>query len=376
MNFESRKIVLILGNGFDLDLGLRTSYKDFWLSSFCPKTYPAPLIHHLNQRWGEGLEAVRWYDLENELLNYYRSIPDPHKGIQELSEEEIVFLNSFKPTPNFSLYNKQDLITLFGLINKGILFHNETQQFAIEDRYGYASDCRKSPIWRDHKALTMIRALLRDYLVSIFDSAHIQESAALSVLRAMTAASRDNVVDIYDFNYTPLPLEYKNTLYKNLHYVHGSCAKDDIIIGIGDDGELTKEYGFLRKAFTPEYNPPTLGFNLLNADDIIIFGHSLGENDRQYFKPFFKQQSDYSYDRGKNITIFTYDSDSEMDIKRALHRMTDNNLSALYGKNSLRIIKTSNLKDNPSILLSFLSDYYHNKSALDITMRKYRSSFK
>ena len=29
---EPRKIVVILGNGFDLDLGLKTSYKDFWES--------------------------------------------------------------------------------------------------------------------------------------------------------------------------------------------------------------------------------------------------------------------------------------------------------------------------------------------------------
>ena len=67
---EPRKIVLILGNGFDLDLGLKTSYKDFWESEFCPKDYPAPLIHHLNQRWPDNLDAVKWYDLENELLNY------------------------------------------------------------------------------------------------------------------------------------------------------------------------------------------------------------------------------------------------------------------------------------------------------------------
>lgn len=46
---EPRKIVLILGNGFDLDLGLKTSYKDFWESDYCPKKYPAPLIRHLKQ---------------------------------------------------------------------------------------------------------------------------------------------------------------------------------------------------------------------------------------------------------------------------------------------------------------------------------------
>lgn len=71
---EPRKIVLILGNGFDLDLGRETSYKDFWKSEFCPTNYPAPLIHHLNQRWENNLDAVKWYDLENELLAYYKNV--------------------------------------------------------------------------------------------------------------------------------------------------------------------------------------------------------------------------------------------------------------------------------------------------------------
>lgn len=36
---EPRKKVVILGNGFDLDLGLKTLYKDFWESKYCPKDY-------------------------------------------------------------------------------------------------------------------------------------------------------------------------------------------------------------------------------------------------------------------------------------------------------------------------------------------------
>ena len=82
---ESRKIVLVLGNGFDLDLGLRTSYKDFWESEFCPKDYPAPLIKHMNERWDDALEAVRWYDLENELMNYYRKVSLPGSKIDVIS---------------------------------------------------------------------------------------------------------------------------------------------------------------------------------------------------------------------------------------------------------------------------------------------------
>ena len=63
---KDRKRVLIIGNGFDLCLGRKTSYKDFSQSEFCPKDYPSPLIKHLNDKWNDNLDAVKWYDLENE----------------------------------------------------------------------------------------------------------------------------------------------------------------------------------------------------------------------------------------------------------------------------------------------------------------------
>ena len=72
--YEPKRIVLILGNGFDLDLNLPTRYSDFWGTDFCPKDYPAPLIKHLNECWGDNIDKVRWYDLENELLSYFHLI--------------------------------------------------------------------------------------------------------------------------------------------------------------------------------------------------------------------------------------------------------------------------------------------------------------
>lgn len=57
------KKILILGNGFDLDLGRKTSYKNFYESDFCPNAYPAPIIKHLNEKWIDHLEAVKWYDI-------------------------------------------------------------------------------------------------------------------------------------------------------------------------------------------------------------------------------------------------------------------------------------------------------------------------
>ena len=80
----ARSVVLILGNGFDLDLGFRTSYKDFYESQYCPKAYPAPLIAHLNKKWPGGLDQVRWYDLENELLNYFLKIREGYPKVNDV----------------------------------------------------------------------------------------------------------------------------------------------------------------------------------------------------------------------------------------------------------------------------------------------------
>ncbi len=64
---EPRKIVVILGNGFDVDLGLKTLYKDFWESKYCPKDYPAPLIFHLNSH---GIDTKGKSSPDGRLLEY------------------------------------------------------------------------------------------------------------------------------------------------------------------------------------------------------------------------------------------------------------------------------------------------------------------
>ena len=136
--------------------------------------------------------------------------------------------------------------------------------------------------------------------------------------------------------------------------MHGSCSDGKIIIGTRDDKEYDTNYGFLQKSFDPSFNPPALVADLQDADEVIIFGHSIGENDRQYFKAFFTQQTSYSNTRRKDITIFTRNSDSELQIKRSLQSMTDGNLSTLFGLNNLQIIKTGELEEDQSKLYDFL----------------------
>ena len=192
------------------------------------------------------------------------------------------------------------------------------------------------------------------------------------VFRILPNCAREagDFLNIYTFNYTPLPVDYGNEFRDVVHYVHGDCRKGNIIIGTRDDGVYDKNYDFLQKSFDPGFNPPALVADLLDADEVIIFGHSIGENDRQYFKSFFKQQTDYVTARGKDITIFTWDDHSEVENKRSLQKMTDNNLSTLYGLNHVEIIKTSMIKEKPERINAFLSKHICDSMQVRATLQK------
>lgn len=353
MEKEPRRIVLILGNGFDIDLGLETSYKAFWESDFCPKDYPAPLIHHLNQRWEDSLESVKWYDLENELLKYYLGIHNPDKGEDFITEEELKFLKNFSSYGFACGWYNDKVDLLQSLVDKGVLFYREDPLPRMWENQ--KEDCLKSPIWRDRKALQLIKDGLCKYLSVLNYPRNASSTVAFQVLASLDKeAEKDDFVTVYTFNYTRVQLNGKAPDYAQVRYLHGKCDDGKIIIGTRDDRRFHENYDFFQKSFDPAFNPPALVEDLKDADEIVIFGHSIGENDRQYFKAFFMQQTDSAPTQRKDITIFTRDHTSEIQIKRALQNMTDWNLSTLYGQNNLQIIKTGNLDEDQRKLYNFL----------------------
>lgn len=350
---ESRKIVLILGNGFDMDLGLKTSYKDFWESEFCPKDYPAPIIHHLNQRWPDNLEAVKWYDLENELLNYYKGLHNLKEGDDILTEEEKVFLKDFT-SYKYACHRYDDKIDLLqSLVDKGVLLYRARPIPAIDEHL--KEDALKSPIWRDRKALELIKEGLYKYLKSIEKPIPGSLSVAFHLLLSISkCVEAGNTVSIYTFNYTRIQMQGHNFRDVPVNYMHGSCEDGKIIVGTRDGTPMEPEYDFLQKVMDDSFNPPDIVSALNKTDEVIIFGHSLGENDRQYFEQFFSQQTSINNLAKKDIFIFTRDDNSKVEIKRALKSLTGDRLSILLSTNQLVIIRTGNLKADQKLLYNFL----------------------
>lgn len=349
---EPRKIVLVLGNGFDMDLGLPTSYKSFYESRFCPKNYPAPIINHLNTCWPDGLDSVRWYDLENEFLTYYKSIHNPRNPIDFITEDEKAFLKEFSPSWRKGYDSKEDGLVQ-SLIKKGVIRDYSSEGGGLSIILNFP----ESPIKRDINALDYIKRGLFQYINSIDYSIIRQQSIAFRLLRILQERyNSGDFISVYSFNYTRLIMPNSELKTIPVKWMHGSVESQRIIVGTRDDPEMAAEYDFLQKVMDTEFNPPDIVSALNDSDEIIIFGHSLGENDRQYFTPFFRKQASYGNQSRKRITVITKDDKSREDIKRALQRITGGQLSLLYSINDFSILLTMTASD----ILSgqHLSDFF------------------
>ena len=336
---NNRKKVLILGNGFDLDLGRKTLYKDFYLSDYCPKDYPAPLIKHLNEKWTDNLEAVKWYDLENELFNYYDYMHrygkmDVYDGIEK------EYIENYKSFPPFITLKPSQQKIVLELIERRLLVCPHSNAYLSL----FNEDLLLPSEKRDTIALSHIKKGLVDYLLEEQKKDINIKSVAAIVAKTFAQDETTFNKSVYSFNYTDVNNISSNRITSRkiefeISYVHGNANENNIILGT-KDGDYDDDYVFLQKSFDINYNPPTIVYDLMEADEVIIFGHSLGKNDNQYFKAFFEKQSTPTSPIKKKITIFTKDEKSEIAIKRSLNEMTNYNLTSLYSLNDLCIIKT------------------------------------
>ena len=226
----------------------------------------------------------------------------------------------------------------------------------------YRDDFSLSVLERDKRAFRKIQSGLCQFISKVDIPVKNNNTLANRVILSVEKAAEDkHLVDIYSFNYTHVRSNGCLVQAELLHYIHGCCENNNIIIGTRDSLEIPDEYVFLMKPFDHKYYPTPLVEDLAAADEIIIFGHSLGENDQQYFKAFFKRQVSHEGARRRTITIITRDEDSEIEIKRALLKMTDGNVSSLFSQNEIRILHTKRLKEDNERLLKFLSDYYEDE---------------
>ena len=261
------KSVLVLGNGFDIDLGINTKYENFVESKFWPfdkaiKYEDNSLPFFLNECLGK---IDTWYDLEEALAKF------AGKSTNHLDSQYVVKA-------------KNDFATLCKAL--------ETYLQSQEDSF-----VKK----KEENQMTR-RVKPAHYLLDYF--------------------LKKEVRSIYTFNYTNLRRIARQIILDfddEYTHIHGSLTNSNIILGTGDQRKINDNFFEFYKSANPHYESNNLVEDLNTADEVYIFGHSLGLNDHDYFSEFFKMASKtvhrpFAPNKIK-VRIFTFDDRSEIAIK-------------------------------------------------------------
>ena len=260
--------VLIIGNGFDLNLGRPTSYAEFIQSSafkdllntqekFGEKPNKNMLAHHLKDR----ASIQNWIDLEIELSTYANK--------------------------DRSIY---------------------------EDGYGNLRSEYQS-----------LKTALLDYLNKL-PKIQIQEHGNKMAYKIMLNLKELDNVLILDFNYTDTIQEFVRELTLDQRvehkHVHGIAESGDIVLGV-HDGAVSIDNSYLEKSRSNSYlSQNNITSILTTAKCVEIFGHSLGETDNAYFKQYMRNLVE-GEKTNHELTIWHYGEDGADSIHREIVRLTD-----------------------------------------------------
>ncbi|WP_288874180.1 AbiH family protein [uncultured Bacteroides sp.] len=297
---QDHKIVLVMGNGFDLDLGLKTSYKSFIDSTYFKERLKkesnigddSNVFSYLYEKIG----LKQWIDIEQELLTLatLKKKVRNHKG------------------------------NLVDGLNKA--------NIDLE----YTFDC--------------LLTELCNYLQSL-DYNNIKiNSTALKILKAVVSYPNSEIIS---YNYTDImrlaPI-IKTAIDCPIEYVHGSLRDRSIILGFQDDVEIDKSFCFMIKSFNPNFRSHNVRAKLLDADEIIFFGHSLGSTDYHYFEDLFRYQSQPDKaNQNLVLRIFTYDENARRDILFQLRKMNNKRTDMIYELCDFEIYRTESGVDEYKI---------------------------
>jgi len=284
------KNIFIIGNGFDLDLGLKTKYSDFAHSDYWPQ-YDGSIIPNLKSYLEDKRDTESWFDIENELLNYARADGEHTRSIFDLAS-----------------YNVRRDMEYFAKIQSSLCLYIREQQ---------TKELKKS-------------------------------SVASQVLKLIQQNGYFN--SIYTFNYTNLnEIAAKLNLSTSMRYthIHGCVDDESIILGV-DETKLMEGYELLHKTMSASYRSHNIFNDLSAATEVVIFGLSFGQIDYTYLDRFFQSQSGREHiaeDKKKYITIFTKDEKARIDILKRLEEM-DVNRQNLFTQSHFQIIRTNDSADN------------------------------
>lgn len=302
---KKKNILLIIGNGFDLELGLKTSYKNF-IESDIYDSYSKKISESLGTQKTFDIR----YDVDINIFKYFKDI--------------------------LSIQNWIDLEVEIGKLAGRYmdLYNSETR--CLDKRLAVSSNFMMS-------SFNSLRDCLNDYILNLEVPDNSPNNYALQIMSILGTNKYDNV-EIVTFNYTDLNETTGLDIQVPVYHIHGKVSKGyttNLILGIQDSVEVDKSFSYVIKSHSPYYHSSHIIDMLESADEVIFFGHSLGETDYPYFSDFFKMQCQKTApeDR-KKIRIFTYDEKSRLDILFQLRMMNDKQTRLFFENSDFALYRT------------------------------------
>lgn len=262
---------IILGNGFDINLGLPTRYSQFIASNEFKLQYGSDwpnlsvngdehqsnLFRHIYMKANSD---ERWTDIEKILSEYAKS-----GFVQYMTKR------GPKSVPNVS----------------------------------------NAEIYRYYENL---KVSLKRYIAGILYPMYInRKSLAYNFLLSISRYPYGDI-SVISFNYT-LPSSFlpELNLSNKIYNIHGDI-NSDIVLGFNDSGRYDSSYDYMVKSKEPGNRIEMVQSRILSADELVVFGHSLGESDRDYFRDVLPSFS-------KRVIFITYDDASMHSMIRELNDM-------------------------------------------------------
>lgn len=266
-------VTFLVGNGFDLNIGLKTSFKDF-ISYFCEKCDSNNMI----SKWikddftnkGDFYTLDTWSDLEMQLGHRLIDVNDDliEEFVRSKEELEILLIKYLEEQCENINYKKNEEI------------NTKTLKQSIENLFTYCGESFETEL------LNVV-------------SAHIKEKWNYRFITFNYTNTLDEIIDTYHRNES-INLTHKNGAeniqddINEVIHVHGTLD-DGLVLGINDASQINNAKLVNKGAIIGAMVKETLnrytahdnvqkGKTLIeNSDIICVFGMSYGETDRLWW---------------------------------------------------------------------------------------------
>lgn len=293
---NNNKAMLFIGNGFDLSLGRQTGYSDFYKKSELLRQY-ADKGNELCKHIIANITGELWKDLECGLYKY-----------------------SLEITKQFGVGNTKVAATFQKEFNelRSALFHYLTNESNKSVEAGGLVTCLM-PEW---KRLDL-QCLSFNYTTTI--------ALYLSGKDDRLCFNTDDSIN------TDVLIYRHGTLYNSKEACDNN--PDEIVVGIDDSQVVELLHSFLYKTQQHvQYPTDELVKSIERQDIYIIYGCSMGDSDKFYFKTLFNPTA-----TNKCYIIYGFKNDGITNIKSVVRQFVGD-LNIFESKNKVRYIDCSKVE--------------------------------